>query len=157
MKPESKIPFLRSRVKRCGTVVYSLELPGDPFRREVPLGTSLDEALAHRAVHLFKHHHCAADKVASPIKVLDLYLLIKVPLLAPRSIKENTASIQKLLLFFEQTSTLRIARDGLEVQYKKWRDPRLTLRAAREFGLLMKIFNWYDEMLNAHAQTAHDQ
>lgn len=156
MSRKETIPYLRARVQRSGKVSYYLELTSKHARREVPLGSCLESALAEREHLLFNHFHLKEVFPARPISFLHWYQLIMVPRLTPRVAAENRASIDRLIFFFQETATSDLSIDDLELYYMQWRDQRLPLRARREFGLLKRILVWYQNMWALHVQPQQE-
>jgi hypothetical protein len=149
MKHKFSLPYFRARLQRSRETHYYLQLP-NAGRQEIPLGSNLELAITRRTVHLFKHLHSAKGSLVNYGCILRWYLLIMVPLLPTHAGKENRNSIQKLTLFFEQTSFPIEERAGLEAHYKNWRGPQSTFRARREFSLFIRVLRWYDNMCVTH-------
>jgi hypothetical protein len=140
------IPWLRTRKQRSGTTHFYLEILRNDRRIEIPLGADIDDALTKRADLLFAHFSCSSGHSASEQEKLYLYQMIKVPMLPISQGSENIRVIKRLTAFIRRSGNSFVDVSEFELEYRNWRDSRLTLRTRIEVALFLKILRWHHQM-----------
>lgn len=140
-KKNMTVPWLRRRTQSSTTDHYYLEIPNSKPRKEIALGSNLDEALARRQTFLKQYwdeHPLSIDPL---VNLLLQYKHIHVPLLDKHSKKENFSSLKHLVNFFSshKCDVCAIESPMVAHQYLFWRNSKLPMRAKSELSLLKRV------------------
>lgn len=139
-KPDS-IPRLRARRMKSGKTWYYYDHGGKP-RKEEPLGCDYGLAI-QRWAEIEREGSERAQAVITFRYVADRYRAEVIPEKAPRTQKDNTAELAKLIEFFDDPPGPLDAITPQHVkQYLRWRGRKAKVRANREKALLSHVWNW---------------
>ena len=135
------IPFFRARLQKSGRTYFYFEIPDSTRRAEIALGNIKQDAIKHWQSKLFQYRTANRSEPCDLVFDLKLYLEIFVPLLSPLSQRENIVSIQKLVAFFSDGNYGwgDIGSPVLFESYRKWRNPKLSLKIMGELSLLKRV------------------